>query len=59
MEMRGTSLDRNNNAVRLDRQPQLIHNTSKHLNEGFFGVSSHYDVQICVLYNCCYGLYVE
>ncbi|ETN80465.1 hypothetical protein NECAME_09137 [Necator americanus] len=31
------SLDRNNNAVRLDRQPRLIHNTSKHLNEGFFG----------------------
>ncbi|RCN44425.1 kinase domain protein [Ancylostoma caninum] len=39
----GTSLDRNNNAVRLDRQPQLIHNTSKHLNEGFFGVSLHCD----------------
>ncbi|KAL6725318.1 hypothetical protein Aduo_007379 [Ancylostoma duodenale] len=37
----GTSLDRNNNAVRLDRQPQLIHNTSKHLNEGFFGASEN------------------
>ncbi|KAK6746229.1 hypothetical protein RB195_012382 [Necator americanus] len=37
----GVSLDRNNNAVRLDRQPRLIHNTSKHLNEGFFGASEN------------------
>lgn len=36
----GVSLDRNNNHARLDRQPRIIHNTSKHLNEGFFGVSS-------------------
>ncbi|CAJ0596593.1 unnamed protein product [Cylicocyclus nassatus] len=37
----GISLDRNNNAIRLDRQPRLIHNTSKHLNEGFFGASEN------------------
>ncbi|WKY09101.1 hypothetical protein Q1695_001897 [Nippostrongylus brasiliensis] len=38
----GVSLDRNNNNhLRLDRQPRIIHNTSKHLNEGFFGTSEN------------------
>uniref|UniRef100_A0A1I7X8R9 PDZ domain-containing protein n=1 Tax=Heterorhabditis bacteriophora TaxID=37862 RepID=A0A1I7X8R9_HETBA len=36
----GISLDRNNN-VQLDRQPRVIHNTSKHVNEGFFGASEN------------------
>ncbi|VDO52092.1 unnamed protein product, partial [Haemonchus placei] len=35
------SLDRNNNHVRLDRQQRIIHNTSKHQNEGFFGTSEN------------------
>ena len=39
----GISLDRNNNE-RLDRQPRLVHNTSKHVNEGFFGVSGIKDL---------------
>ncbi|XGW05764.1 hypothetical protein V3C99_016264, partial [Haemonchus contortus] len=37
----GVSLDRNNNHVRLDRQQRIIHNTSKHQNEGFFGTSEN------------------
>ncbi|CAI4228924.1 unnamed protein product [Auanema sp. JU1783] len=38
---KGISLDRNNNHIRIDRQTRLVHNTSKHVNEGFFGASEN------------------
>ncbi|CAB3398049.1 unnamed protein product [Caenorhabditis bovis] len=37
----GVSLDRNNNCASRDveKQPRMVHTSSRHVNEGFFGVS--------------------
>ncbi|KAF1749968.1 hypothetical protein GCK72_016513 [Caenorhabditis remanei] len=37
----GVSLDRNNNyaAREVEKQPRMVHTSSRHVNEGFFGVS--------------------